>query len=69
MVDMGKQFHITLLGVVVTDFVERAETKSRIKNFFSPKKSVASELNGVGSDSSDLKSHTNVISEEEAITG
>ena len=38
MVDMGKQFHIILLGVAVTDFVEQA--KSSIKNFSSLKESV-----------------------------
>jgi len=40
MVNMGQQFHITLLGVAVTDFVEQAEMKKSIKNFFSPKKSI-----------------------------
>ena len=29
-VDMWKKFHINLLGVVVTDFVEQAETKGNI---------------------------------------
>jgi len=38
MVEFDKQFHITLLGVAVTDFVEQAELKGSIKNFFSPKK-------------------------------
>ena len=64
MVDMGKQFHITLLGVAVTDFVEQAETKSSIKNFFSPKKSVASELGSVSSANIDPKSKASVSSEE-----
>ena len=27
MVDMGKQFHIILLGVAVTDFVEQAKSR------------------------------------------
>jgi len=38
MVEFDKEFHITLLGVAVTDFVEQAELKGSIKNFFSPKK-------------------------------
>ena len=39
MVNMSGQFHLTLLGVAVTDFVDHVETKGSIRKFFSPKKS------------------------------
>ena len=39
MIDFSDAFHITLLGLAVTDFLEQVEKKSSIKNFFiSPKK-------------------------------
>jgi len=39
MVDFADAFHITLMGLAVTDFVQQVEKKSSIKNFFiSPKK-------------------------------
>ena len=39
MINMSGQFHLTLLGVAVTDFVDHVETKGSIRKFFSPKKS------------------------------
>ena len=39
MIDYSDSFHITLLGIAVTDFVDQVEKKGSIKNFFiSPKK-------------------------------
>ena len=38
MVNMSSQFHLTLLGVSVTDFVDPVESKASIKRFFSPVK-------------------------------
>ena len=38
MLNMSTQFHITLLGVCLSDFLEEVETKSSIKRFFSPTK-------------------------------
>ena len=39
MIDYSDSFHITLLGIAVTDFLDQVEKKGSIKNFFiSPKK-------------------------------
>jgi len=44
MINFDQKFHITLLGVAVTDFIEHVESKGSIKNFFSPKKYEATVL-------------------------
>merc|ERR1712107_120367 len=49
MVNFKADFQLTLLGVAVTDFVEEAERRASIKNFFCSKK-VASSENSNSSD-------------------
>ena len=44
MLDMSTTFHITLLGVCLSDFLDQVETKSSIKRFFSPTKCDAEKI-------------------------
>ena len=38
MINLSQEFHLTLLGVAVTDFVDQVQSKNNIMRFFSPKK-------------------------------
>ena len=63
MLDMSTPFHITLLGVCLSDFLDQIETKSSIKRFFSPTKCDAekikktSENTGASQDQAEFESN------------
>ena len=58
MLNMSTQFHITLLGVCLSDFLDQVETKSSIKRFFSPTKCDAEKVK--------ISSEKNIMSQEQA---